>query len=646
MRTTLKSRLGRTAAANGDGRGGFPPAPLGPITLYRQPEPPPRRRGRLLLAVAGWAAVVLVMCAVGVAGGLYLYLHQSVAAVAAKSKDVKIAARRLKAPLPNEPANAIVIGYDHRANETKGTPSRSDTIMLLRADPHLKTISLLSFPRDLEVPIHCPGKTPFQGRINSAYTYCGSQGTLETVKDLTHLQVNYLIAVNFRGFKQIVDRLGGVYLDVDRRYLNTHGGPGGFATINLQPGYQLLGGQSALDFVRYRHTDSDIYRTARQQLFVKALKDRVKSSFSPLKLPKVVNAITHNVEVAQGGGHDVGARTVLRYALFAYGLPTGHVFQVKIEGLEGYAELSTSQDNLDSAVQAFVHPDVDSAAKATNVALGEKPKVKAPPANQTSITVLNGNGIEGSATTAGSLLGRRGYQILTPPSGLAANAPNGFNYFRSRVFYDSRQGGAKPAAKKVADLFGSADIQRMPRFIRPYSNGAMLVTVVGQTFHNSLAAAPIDQTPKRQPANVAPGTSASLDLLRERQRKVPFRLYVPTVIESSSWIDREKPIRLYRVDPGGEHKAVRLVYRLGGGNKYWGVEETNWTKAPVLSDRNLTRRIGGRRYALYYSGPHLHMVVVRRGAASYWVVNTLLDELSNETMIAIAKGLRPINKVR
>jgi LCP family protein required for cell wall assembly len=646
MRTTLKSRLGRTAAANGNGTGGFPPAPLGPITLYRQPEPPPRRRGRLLLAVLGWAVVVLVICAVGVAGGLYLYLHQSVAAVAAKSKDVKIAARRLKAPLPNEPANAIVIGYDHRANEAKGTPSRSDTIMLLRADPHLKTISLLSFPRDLLVPIHCPGKAPFQGRINSAYTYCGSQGTLETVKDLTHLQINYLIAVNFRGFKEIVDRLGGVYIDVDRRYLNTHGGPSGFATINLQPGYQLLGGQSALDFVRYRHTDSDIYRTARQQLFVKALKDRIKSSFSPLKLPRVVNAITRNVEVAQGGGHDVGARTVLRYALFAYGLPTGHVFQVKIEGLEGYAELSTSQDNLDGAVQRFVHPDVDSAAKATNVALGEKPKVKAPPANQTTITVLNGNGIEGSATTAGSLLSRRSYQILTPPSGLPANAPNGFDYFRSRVFYDWRQRGAKPAARKVASLFGSADIQRMPRFIRPYSNGAMLVTVVGQTFHNSLAAAPIDQTPRRQLPNVAPGTSAALDLLRERQRKVPFRLYVPTVIERSSWIDREKPIRLYRIDPSGEHKAVRLVYRLGGGNKYWGVEQTNWTKAPVLSDRNLTRRIGGRRYALYYSGPHLHMVVVRRSAASYWVVNTLLDELSNETMIAIAKGLRPINKVR
>jgi hypothetical protein len=57
------------------------------------------------------------------------------------------------------------------------------------------------------------------------------------------------------------------------------------------------------------------------------------------------------------------------------------------------------------------------------------------------------------------------------------------------------------------------------------------------------------------------------------------------------------------------------------------------------------RNIGGRRYELYYSGPHLHMVVLRTPKASYWVVNSLLDKLSNETMIAIAKSLRPIAKV-
>jgi hypothetical protein len=67
---------------------------------------------------------------------------------------------------------------------------------------------------------------------------------------------------------------------------------------------------------------------------------------------------------------------------------------------------------------------------------------------------------------------------------------------------------------------------------------------------------------------------------------------------------------------------------------------TDWEDAPVLAERNFYRTIGGRRYELHYSGPKLHMVVLREHGATYWVVNTLLDALSNETMLAIAKGLK------
>ena len=653
MRTTLKSRLGRAAAENGNGYGGLPPAPLDGVTIYRQPEPLPGRRGSLALKILGWSTLVVVMFAVGVTGGWYLYAHESTATLAAHTPGVKVASHQLKVPVAGQPATALVIGYDHRANEGEGTPSRSDTLMLIRADPRSKTISLLSIPRDLQAEIRCPGKSSYVGKINAAYTYCGPQGTLQTVRALTTLDVNYLITVDFHGFKQIVDRLGGIYMDVDRRYLNTHSGPYGYATINLQPGYQLLSGQQALDFVRFRHTDSDLYRVARQQQFVKALKDRARSRISPsspkdifLKLPRLVNAVTHNTEVAQGGGKDVSFKTVLSYALFAFGLPSGHIFQVKLEGLEGYANLTTSQQNVSTAMQTFLHPDVDSPDKATDVALGVRTKVKAPPASQTTVTVLNGNGVPGSASQAGTLLNQRGYQILTPPNGIAANAPS-FEYFRSKVFYDPRQRAARLAAKKLAGLIGSADVARLNARVRALGNGAMVVTVVGQTFHGSLAPAPIDQTPKRTTANVAQGSSAALDLLREKQRKVRFRLMVPTVIERSSWVDREKPIRLYWIDGAHrKHKAIRLVYRLGGVNRYWGVQETDWTDAPALDDKSLARRIKGRAYTLYYNGPHLHMVVVRRGKASYWVVNSLLDELSNETMLAIAKGLRPINQVK
>src|SRR4029434_9344950 len=135
------------------------------------------------------------------------------------------------------------------------------------------------------------------------------------------------------------------------------------------------------------------------------------SAFSLTKLPQVIKVVTSNVEVGQGGGKDVSAKTVLRYAALASALPRGHVFQSRIDGLEGFSDLTTSTDNIDRAVREFRNPDVESPRKATAVALGEKLKQRTPPPRETSMLVLNGNGVEGSASTASYLLSQRGYQM-------------------------------------------------------------------------------------------------------------------------------------------------------------------------------------------------------------------------------------------
>jgi LCP family protein required for cell wall assembly len=637
MRTTLKRGLGRSAP-EGNGNPILPPGTLSPVSVYRQP---PRRRSRLKQALL-WTGVAALVLVSGALGGTYLYLHESVAALAPKTAATKRAAKQLDVPLPGKPAVALVIGYDHRRSEGKNAPSRSDTVMLMRADPDTESISLLSFPRDMQVQIHCPGVVPYTDKINAAYARCGAQGSLQTIRALTGLDINYLITVDFLGFVQIVDKLGGVWLDIDHRYFNDRGGPYGYAKIDLEPGYQRLHGRDALSYVRFRHTDSDLYRVARQQQFVKGFKNQIRDNFSITSLPKILHSITKNVEVAQGGGHNVSFGTVKSYAAFAYGLPRGHVFQNRIEGLEGFAELTTDSSNISRAVQEFTHPDVESPEKAAAVALGRKLKKTAPPASQTTITVLNGNGRAGSASTAGYLLGRRNYEILTPPNGLPANAPN-FDYFRTIVYFAPRKRGARAAATKVAGLFGSADVKRLPATFVPLASGAMITVVVGQTFHERLAAAAIDETPKRERPNVTSGASAARDDLRRLGRRAGFQLMVPTVIERSSWTDGTRPVRLYPME--GQHKAVRIVYHMGS-NEYWGVEESDWDDAPVLSDSNFTRHIGGRTYDLYYNGPKLHMVVLRTDKARYWVVNTLLDRMSNETMLAIAKGLRPLRKAR
>jgi hypothetical protein len=141
--------------------------------------------------------------------------------------------------------------------------------------------------------------------------------------------------------------------------------------------------------------------------------------------------------------------------------------------------------------------------------------------------------------------------------------------------------------------------------------------------------------------------SVSEPLVRQAAAQVPFPVLVPNVLESSSVPDTnggDPPLRVYTIS--GRSKAVRLIYFRPGANEYWGIEETDWADAPVLAEKHFRRVIGGRSYAFYYHGAHLHMVVLTVGGTSYWVVNTLVDSLSNETMIAIAKGLQPLQTTK
>jgi LCP family protein required for cell wall assembly len=653
MRTTLKRGIGRGAEVNGNGRAVLPPGALTPVSLYRQPPPPKRglaaQVGRFFL----WLFVTVLMLVCGLVGGFYLWAHESAAALQAHSVDAKRAQARLdEVPDAKHAAIALVIGYDHRAGDGSA-PSRSDTMMLIRADPVTKTISLLSFPRDLIVPIWCPGKgggaavPSSAGRINSAYAYCGSSGALETVRHLTRLPVNYLISVNFLGFISVVNKLGGVWMDVDRRYFNKNVGTflTNFANINLQPGYQRLTGKQALDFVRYRHTDSDLFRLARQQQFVSAARQRIAKSIGPTSLVTIVNTIAHHhyIEIGVGGSGQFSLNTVYSYAKFAYGLPSGHLFQVKIGGIVGQNELTTSTTNIDDAVQSFLNPDVSASTTATEVALGLKirKRKRTIPPRQVTLTALNGNGRSGSASNASYLLHQKGYSTLLPPGNQNANAPN-WNYFHSKIYFDpARPANGKLAAQQVAKLVGSADVEAMPGNIKPLSNGALLVVVVGSTFHDQLAPGVVSQPPTRHPPNVRRDPGETRSTLFKLRKRLPFTVEYPTRLERSSYLDSgygETPVRIYPLEG---QPTVRLTFRTGSA-EYWGIQETRWADAPALADKSLTQRVGGREFDLYYSGSDLHMVVLRDNGATYWVVNTLLNSLSNETMLAIARGLRPL----
>jgi LCP family protein required for cell wall assembly len=643
MKTTLKRGYGRGAALNGHGNGAAPPART-PITRYRQPEPPPRSGMALIGRILLGTLLLVLLVASGIAGGAYLYFHQSVAAVRAHTPDVKKAAKQLDIPLANHAAIALVVGYDHRKGIESAGPSRSDTMMLVRADPVTKTISLLSFPRDLLVTLYCPDKSGApvaqgRGKINGAYALCESQGSLATVKQLTGLPVNYLITVDFHGFKEVVDRVGGVWLDIDRRYYNKNvGGSSNYADINIQPGYQRLTGGAALEFVRFRHTDSDLVRLARQQEFVKSFKQQISSSLSAFDLPKLVTAVTHNVEVGSTGSSELGQQ-ILRYALFAYQLPNGHFFQTKLDdlGQDSAYNILASEDSIQKAIQEFQSPDVEAPAKATAAALGRKLRTKAPQPKETKVYVLNGNGVPGAAANAAWGLHQHGYVIMQ--SDADANAPSD-DYFKTKVYFTRGNAKAKAAAAPLANLFAPADVAALPPAISQLAPpGTMNVVVVGSTFHGDIAPPREEEAPVREKPSVRYDTQAA-DEVAARRAKLKFPLMVPTVLESSSNLSSQSGARMYYME-GRKHKTLRLTF-VTGRSEYWGIQESDWDDAPVLAKPSTTQKLkDGRTYDLYYDGPHLHLIVLRgEDDARYWVVNSLLDSLSNETMIAIAKGLK------
>ena len=641
MRTTLKRGTRRSA----NGNGALPPGSLPPLEPAPAAAPPPlppetggarslyrvrRNPFKLLLKGVMWLVVVVLVAAGALAGGVKLYFDHSVSEIRASSPEVRAAAEELaEISGADEPAVAMIIGYDERRGATTAG-SRSDTVMLARIDPQEDVVTLLSFPRDLVVSHPgCEGHPPWTGRINEAYAYCGPRGTLTTVKELTGIPINYMITVNFRAFTKIVDRLDGVYMDVDQRYFNDQEGLG-YPTLDLKPGYQLLKGHDALDFVRHRHTDSDLYRVVRQQEFVKALKQRVSSAWDIFELPGIVKAVTENIEVAKGGGKVISSGEVLSYANALYGLPAGNFQQVPLDGVSGYFELEVSDSSLEDAVRRFMNPDLNASEKAITVATGQKPKGETgPPPSEVSIKLLNGNGEDGAADEAAVLLGQIGYQTRN-----GGNADN-FDYFRSRVLYDPEVDEARAAAEQVAGLFGDAEVAEVP-------DGKQLSTtlqvIVGKTFQGTLGPAPTDETPERQRPDVVTDRTSITPALRQLRKEVDFPLMVPTVRESGSSIDDDEGIRAYKL---ADDRAVRLTYNTGS-NEFWGIQETGWDEPPILEEPTLERTIAGRKYKLFFSGAKLHIVAFEADGAAYWVVNTLRNKLSNETMLAIAKGLKPL----
>lgn len=244
------------------------------MSVYGDDKPPRLARGMYKRFALASVVIVLLGAATVASAGLL------------EVKDLVQTFRENAHPIPNiegalddvdagKPQTILLLGSDRRFVDIKqDNPSRSDTMMLVRLDPSKDATAVLSLPRDLKVEI--PSKNGvYTDKLNAAYAFGGPALSVRTVKRLLKIPVHHVVNVNFGGFQRAVNRLGCVYVDIDRRYFNDNSGGSNYATIDVPAGYQRMCGKDSLDYVRYRHFDDDFVRSARQQDFLRQAKEQI-----------------------------------------------------------------------------------------------------------------------------------------------------------------------------------------------------------------------------------------------------------------------------------------------------------------------------------------------------------------------------------
>jgi polyisoprenyl-teichoic acid--peptidoglycan teichoic acid transferase len=462
--------------------------------------------------------------------------------------------RKLERLLANvdggEPENILILGSDKRANEP-GDPGRSDTTMLLRLDPDRNAIALMSIPRDLKVEIPGYGTEKFNG----AYTYGGPKLTLRVVKELTGLPINHVVNVDFLGFVRAVYAIGCVYVDVDRRYYHSNEGvpfSEQYAEINVKAGYQLMCGKKALQYVRYRHTDTDLVRAARQQDFLSAARQ---------------------------------------------GVPIGDLFFNRDQLLDIFTEYTTSDISDGETMVEVMKLFIDS----RNAEIKE---VHFPAELGPSYVYASPAAIEGAVA---KFLG-------IEASGGARGSLEDLNEKSAKKSKKKKKAAKKKGSKK----------RKKPRVAAPKPPGS---------------------------DELVPAREAGELEARIVARKVGggFPVFYPTrlpsgaaYVESNPYLHVQDPRVYHFKDTGGaRHAAYRMVLNVNfsDGTHYFGVQGVRgWADPPILNDPSETRTINGREYEIFVDGDRVDLIAWRRGENSYWIANDLLNTLSNDQMLGMARS--------
>lgn len=566
--------------------------------------------GRLLaLKLLGVAVVVVALAAPGLALG---WANGTVSTVGHRTAEVQEVVtettQELRPALPGEAVNILLIGSDK--TKIPGDPGRSDTQILVRLDPETKSISMLSLPRDLRVLIPDHG----YDKMNTAYSYGGPPLVVRTFSELTGLPVNHFMEIDFAGFWHVVNILGGVYVPIDHRYYVPESAD--YKSIDIEPGYQLVRGHDALDFVRYRHDQAgDFTRMQRQQLFLKEMQ-RQSGRWSEDwdKVIKLIKAVTSETT------SDIDSLASLAPLVeLVFQVDTSKVNTVHLEGttplIDGVSYVEATQEEIDEAVADFTTP-VPAPVRGSAPGITKK---------MYTVTVYNGSGIAGLSTTAVNQLAALGYRAT-----VGVDDP-GFPGTTTMVYAPK---ALRQPARAIAAMFSPAKVQLVDR--APGVRDGVTV-VVTSSFDGVLEVPQTDQAPEQVLEKNQRYDEASWQAFAD---ETPLRLEMPTAWSPGFAYDEFRRYGIPNSNGKPTRAAVAVVRTPAGG--YWSIQTLRWTDPPAIEKPSDVVAVKGQKYLLFYHGDRLHMVAWKRNGQLYWVLNTLDDELSNDLMMGLATSFKPV----
>jgi LCP family protein required for cell wall assembly len=401
-----------------------PAAPPGaalatPVELGHRPS----RKKKILAWTAGGVAVV-VLLALGGAYAVYRHLNGNI-------HQVNISGELGSQPVDTHPQaeNIMVIGSDTRNGQGPGfgqglNTAQSDTLMILHLAADRKWVNVMSIPRDswVNIPACMMGSgqtsSPTTFKINEAFalgnldgnhTDLGVACTIKTLEQDTGIHIDHFVAINFQGFRDMVNALGGV------EECNTTAIDDPKSGLHLKPGHHLLHGLGALAYVRARYTlgnGSDLERIGRQQAFMSSLTQRVKSKLlNPVAIYHFLDAATKSITIDSQLG---GIHGLYDLAMSVRNLPASQVTFFTLPTYPRQLVVPTDTANVlwtqpeDSTIFQDFRDDIP--VSNASMQQAKKPTMST---HTVSVSVRNGTAQYGLQDSVGSLLQQKGFNVIS-----------------------------------------------------------------------------------------------------------------------------------------------------------------------------------------------------------------------------------------